>query len=290
MKSLLSISLVLLVLTTARAQDKPLLVDVQWLHEHKNVPGLVILQVNSMQLDYEQEHIEGARFLWPGWLAPDSPEGNMNLPDLKAASEVLRKLGISNDSHIILCHARNEVSATARMFLMLEYLGMQGRVSFLNGGLEAWKKELYPVTREVPVFKAGAFKASPKPVVVDRHYVQKHLNSETVKIVDARAKRFYDGDPVGYPRDGHIKGASNVPYQELVDQNNLFKSPQGLQTYFDAATPDKSKELVAYCFIGQTASVVYLAGRLLGYNMKLYDGSMQEWSRIPELPMEKTEN
>jgi thiosulfate/3-mercaptopyruvate sulfurtransferase len=52
--------------------------------------------------------------------------------------------------------------------------------------------------------------------------------------------------------------------------------------------PDKNKEVVTYCFIGQTASVIYLTGRSLGYNVKVYDGSMQEWSRIPELPMEKT--
>jgi thiosulfate/3-mercaptopyruvate sulfurtransferase len=32
-----------------------------------------------------------------------------------------------------------------------------------------------------------------------------------------------------------------------------------------------------------------MAGRMLGYNMKLYDGSLQEWSRLEELPMEKTE-
>jgi thiosulfate/3-mercaptopyruvate sulfurtransferase len=63
-----------------------------------------------------------------------------------------------------------------------------------------------------------------------------------------------------------------------------------LQGYFTPALPDKNKEAVVYCFIGQTASVVYMAGRMLGYNMKLYDGSLQEWTRIPELPMEKTEN
>ena len=60
-----------------------------------------------------------------------------------------------------------------------------------------------------------------------------------------------------------------------------------LQNYFTPVA-GKDKELVTYCFIGQTASVVYFAGRLLGYHMKLYDGSMQEWSRIKELPMETT--
>jgi thiosulfate/3-mercaptopyruvate sulfurtransferase len=32
-----------------------------------------------------------------------------------------------------------------------------------------------------------------------------------------------------------------------------------------------------------------MSARILGYKAKLYDGSMQEWSRIPELPMEETE-
>ena len=73
----------------------------------------------------------------------------------------------------------------------------------------------------------------------------------------------------------------------MVDANNMFKPLDQLKPYFDSvATPEK--ELVTYCFIGQTASVVYMAGRMLGYNMRLYDGSLQEWSRIADLPMEKT--
>ena len=76
---------------------------------------------------------------------------------------------------------------------------------------------------------------------------------------------------------------------DLVDATtNLYKPLPDLQNYFNPVA-SKDKELVVYCFIGQTASVVYMAGRMLGYNMKLYDGSMQEWSRIDSLPMEKTQ-
>jgi thiosulfate/3-mercaptopyruvate sulfurtransferase len=74
----------------------------------------------------------------------------------------------------------------------------------------------------------------------------------------------------------------------MVDQSNMFKPADQLETYFTPVA-SKDKEIVTYCFIGQTATVVYLAGRILGYNMKLYDGSMQEWSRIDSLPMEKTQ-
>lgn len=274
--------------TSLSVAQQPIIVTPEWLMQHKNDPGLVILQPNFLIYDYNHEHIEGARFLWPGWLSPDTPEGNMNLPDPKQAAEVLERLGVSNDSHVVLCHSRNEVSPTARMLLVLEHLGMKGRVSYLNGGLDAWKKAGYPVTTAAPSFKPGKFKVNITPLIVDRDYVLKRINTEKADIIDARAKRFYDGDPVGYPRDGHIAGAKNIPFMDLVNDTNHIKPADELQSHFTPVVPDRSHELVTYCFIGQTASVVYLAGRILGYDIKLYDGSMQEWSRIDELPMEKT--
>ena len=125
-------------------------------------------------------------------------------------------------------------------------------------------------------------------MIVDKDYVSNHLSSDTTIVVDARMARFYNGDPTGNPRDGHIAGAKNIPYTEMVDQNNFFKPNDQLESYFKPVA-GKDKELVAYCFIGQTASVIYMAGRILGYHMKLYDGSLQEWSRIKELPMETSE-
>ena len=285
-KSIFLFYLILFVTLGVKAQDSEILVNAQWLNDHLKDPNLVVLQPNALQFEYDKEHIPGARYLWPGWLAPDSPQGSFNAPDSKSATEILRKLGVSNNSHIVICHVRNEVSLTARMFLTLEYLGLRGHVSFLNGGLDAWKKAGYPVTKEVPIIKKGRFKPSLGTELVDKDYVLKTLNSGVV--VDARMQRFYDGDPTGNPRDGHITGAKNIPYPDMVDAANMFKSNEQLQAYFTPVVPDKNKEVVAYCFIGQTASVVYMAGRILGYNMKLYDGSLQEWSRIDSLPMETT--
>jgi thiosulfate/3-mercaptopyruvate sulfurtransferase len=285
------ISFLLLVCSSSLwAQDQSILVSASWLKENLSDPKTIVLQVTGMKYDYDKEHIAGARYLWPPLLAPDSPYGAFNAPDAKAATEVLRALGINNDSHIVLCHVRNEVSVTARMFLTLENLGLRGRVSFLNGGLEAWKKEGYAVTKELPVVKKGKIKIEPGAILVDKNYVLNSLKSDKATVVDARMKIYYDGDPTGNPRDGHITGAKNIPYPDLLDATNLyqFKPIDQLEGYFGPVVPDKKNEIVTYCFIGQTASVVYMAGRILGYEVKLYDGSLQEWSRLDELPMEKT--
>jgi thiosulfate/3-mercaptopyruvate sulfurtransferase len=282
-------SLIVASLVSFAQEAKPILITPKWLKEHLHDPDLVLLQVNFLKLDYDREHIEGARYLWPEWLAPNSPEGSYNAPDPDKATALLRRYGVNNNSHIVLYHVRNEVSPTARMFLTLENLGLRGKVSFLNGGLEAWRNEGYPLTSVSPVVKTGKVKLTPGDVLVNKDYVLKTLRSDNGVVVDARMKIYYDGETTGNPRDGHITGSQSIPYTEMLDGTNRFKSLEELKPYFETvAAPDK--ELVTYCFIGQTASVVYMAGRMLGYEMKLYDGSLQEWSRISDLPMEKTIN
>ena len=151
------------------------------------------------------------------------------------------------------------------------------------------KKLVFPSQKNYRLLKKGNFVAiASAPLLVDKEYVLQSLKTRSAEVVDARMKRFYDGDPTGNPRDGHITGALNLAYTDMIDSTNAIKPTEVLLKNFQAVLPDKNKEVVTYCFIGQTASVIYLTGRSLGYNVKVYDGSMQEWSRIPELPMEKT--
>lgn len=289
MKKLLPVLIAGILQAFAQVRAQEIIVSPQWLNEHITDPDLIIIQPAFLKMDYEKEHIRGARFLWPDWLTFNSPEGTYNPPDPKAATRVLQDLGIHKNSKVVLCHNYGDVSITARMFLTLEYLGLKDRVYYLNGGLVAWKKAGFPVTNEVPAYKKGDFVATVNnPVLVDKDYVMQALKTKSAEVVDARVKRFYDGDPTGNPRDGHITGALNLPYPDMIDSANSIKPKEIIEKNFQAVVPDKNKELVTYCFIGQTASVIYLTGRSLGYNVKLYDGSMQEWSRLPDLPMEKT--
>ena len=269
--------------------QQPVLVSPQWVNENLKDPDLIILYTGFIvKADFDREHIEGSRFLWPEWLAFNTPETNMASADVKTATKVLQDLGINKNSKIVICHRGGDYTIAARMFLSMEHYGLKGQVSFLNGGIEAWKKAGYPVTNKLTVFKKGNFVATDNGLLVNKEYVQNALSSNTSELVDARLKRFYDGDPTGNPRDGHIAGAKNIPYPDMVDSTSSFKPIVALEKNFTTVMPDKNKEVVVYCFIGQTASVDYLVGRSLGYKMKLYDGSMQEWSRDEKLPMEKT--
>ena len=269
--------------------QQPVIVSAEWLHEKIKDPDLVILHTGFViRADYDKEHIEAARFLWPEWLAFNTPEANMISADAKTATKVLQSLGINKNSKIVICHRGGDVTIAARMFLSLEHHGLTGQVSFLNGGIEAWKKAGYLVTNNPAVFKKGNFIAKNNGLLVDKSYVQNALETKSSEVVDARLKRWYDGDVTGNPRDGHITGAKNIPYPDMIDSTNKLKPAEILEKNFSSVIPGKEKEVVVYCFIGQTASVDYLVGRSLGYKMKLYDGSLQEWSRDEKLGMEKT--
>jgi len=288
MKKFLSFCLLIFTFFLSSAQQ-PVIVSPQWLNDNLKDPDLVILYTGFViKADYDREHIEGSRFLWPDWLAFDKPEGSMYAPDATTATKVLQELGINKSSKIVICHKGSDVSIASRMFMTLEHFGLKGKVSFLNGGLEAWKKAGYAVTNKPAVFKKGNYIAAVTGALVDKDYVLNALNTKSSEVVDARAKRWYDGDPTGNPRDGHISGALNIPYPDMVDSTNSIKPVSVLEKNFTTVVPDKNKEVVVYCFIGQTACVDYLVGRSLGYKMKVYDGSMQEWSRDEKLPMEKT--
>lgn len=283
------LSVMMIVCFFSSFSQQPVIVSPQWLNENIKDPDLVILYTGFViKADYDREHIEGSRFLWPDWLAFDKPEGSMYAPDAKTATKVLQELGINNSSKIVICHRGSDVTIAARMFMTLEHFGLKGRVSFLNGGIEAWKRAGYAVTNKPTEFGKGNYVATVTGTLVDKDYVLNALNTKSSEVVDARAKRWYDGDPTGNPRDGHITGAKNIPYPDMIDSTNSIKPVSILETNFNTVVPDKNKEVVVYCFIGQTACVDYLVGRSLGYKMKVYDGSMQEWSRDEALPMEKT--
>lgn len=285
-KNILAVLIVFIAITT-KAQN--VLVSPQWLNDNLKDPNLVVLYTGFVvKADYEREHIEGSRFLWPEWLAFNTPEANMVSADAKTATKVLQDLGINKNSKVVICHRGGDVTIAARMFLSLENYGLNGQVYFLNGGIEAWKRAGYPVTNQPSVYSKGNFIATDNGLLVNKDYVHSALQSQTSEVVDARLKRWYDGDPTGNPRDGHITGAKNIPFPDMIDSTNSIKSSEIILKNFSSVVPGKEKEVVVYCFTGQTASVDYLVGRELGYKMKLYDGSMQEWSRDAKMPMEKT--
>ena len=272
----------------ADAQRQPLVVTVDWLGDHLDDASLVLLQIGEKK-DYQSGHIPGAQFL--DYASISTPHGQglmLELPPVEQLVSVFEKLGVTNRSHIILYFATNWVTPTTRVYWTLDYLGLGDRTSILNGGLVAWQATHHAVSTETKQPAKGSITpALRKEIVADAAWISSHLNQPAVTVIDARTHEFYNGSQSdGSPRSGHIPGAFNLSYLEVIDQdNNKFKSADGLKDLFRTAGLKPGNLMVSYCHIGQRATVLYFAAKMLGYDAKMYDGSWEDWSRRMDLPI-----
>lgn len=274
-----------------RSAAEPLVVSTAWLAEHLHDKNLILFHIGDRgsRPVYDSAHIAGAQFLAPlSEFSTPRVEGALvlELPSVETLDSVLESKGVSNDSHIVLYFARQYFSPTSRAVFTLEYMGLAGRVSILDGGLEAWKAEGRPVTAEVPAVSPGHFTPHPHPeLVANADYVKGHLEDKAVRIVDARDTAFYNGHETRQGRNGHIPGAASLYFGRVVDSTGKFLSPVQLKAVFADAGVQPGQTVVTYCHIGQQASFVWFAARYLGYNAKLYDGSFQDWAARTDLPV-----
>lgn len=270
----------------------PRLVPATWLAEHLTDPDLVLLHVGNAR-DYAA-HIPGARLLALADVSvSDSSETGLNLQMLPA--ELLRQrlesVGISAASRIVVYPASNAVQSATRVVLTLDYAGLGARTSLLDGGLTGWVGSGRPTTDVVPPPVQGSLKLlAIQPIVVDSTFVREHLGKAGFAIVDARAKALYDGVQTGGSTErphktGHIEGAVSVPFNEITNGASQFKSVDELKALFEAAGVKPGETVVAYCHIGQQATATIFGARLLGHPVLLYDGSFEEWSRLPNAPV-----
>jgi len=181
------------------------LVDPTWLASHLADKDLVVLHVASFRRDYLAGHVPGARFLWVGAYAQNTPEMSYEVVPLDQLRHNLEALGVSDRSRVVLCGVNGNVSPTARAFVTFDYLGMGDRVSILDGGLEAWKAAGQPLATDVPKVAPGSLHPHVRPdVFVDADWVQAHLHRPDVDLVDARAPQYYKGASAGQLHSGHI--------------------------------------------------------------------------------------
>ncbi len=273
-----------------------LLVTTSWLAQHLNDPDLVLLHVGD-KTEYDHAHIPGARYV----SLKDIDAGGhaagqlmLELPKPDDLRQRLAALGVSDKSRIVVYYGNDWVSPATRVIFTLDYAGLGGATSLLDGGMGAWTRDGHPTTDAVPAARTGELSAlKTRPLVVDGEWVRDHLKSRGVDIIDARAAVFYDGVEVGGMREapdrrGHIAGAKSIPFTEVTDDKLAVRDSASLAALFAKAGVQPGDTVVAYCHIGQQATAVIFAARTLGIPVKLYDGAFQDWSRHTDYPVEQS--
>ena len=272
-----------------------LVVSGAWLASHLHDRDLVLLQVGD-SADFSKAHIPGAR---PVTLAQISAgmSGDMNMDHglmlemlpIDTLRLRLADLGISDHSHVIAYFATDRISTTTRVLYTMAYAGLGQSSALLDGGLPEWQREKRPVeSGPAKAVTRGSVTATAQPsLVVSADWVKAHEGQHGIALLDARAVDFFSGSQQDDgPRRGHIPGAQSLPFEDLYDSHGELRPATELEARFRQAGVQPGDTVVAYCHIGQRATAVLLAAETLGYPVRLYDGSFQEWGRRADLPVE----
>jgi thiosulfate/3-mercaptopyruvate sulfurtransferase len=269
--------------TTDEPAHKPLLVDTGWLQARMDTPGVVIVDTR-LPGDYVRGHIAGAISL---------PTAETFRPGLgeRVASQprmeyLLGRRGIRRADHVIL-YGYNNYRDAARVLWVLALYGHTS-VALLNGGYPAWKNAGLPTDSHIPLREPVNYHAVVRAGLLStRFHVLLALEDPAIAIVDTRDAVEYQGFDSRSDRPGHIPTAFNISSDTNLEARQgiyYFKSRPALEElYKDLA--DHSA-VILYCYSGCESSTTYLALRLLGKQVSIYDGGWREWGSNPRLPVE----
>lgn len=281
------------------------LVSTAWLAEHLEDPQVRIVDMRGRILppeaprphyvprydDYLAGHIPHALFIdGPHDLMDRNtpPPGQLAPPEQIA--DLFGRLGI-NEQTLVVAYDDDFLRFAGRLQWVLRYYGHEA-VRVLDGGLVKWCAEQRPLTTDIPTPASVVFTPRPQPALRRTADQVLHvLEDNTTLLVDVRKPGEYAGKVLRAARGGHIPGAQNIFFQELVSGPNQTLATAGaLRERFAAAGIDvdtlAGREVITYCNNGVSSTPVTMALEILtGRQTAIYDGSWSEWGNDPLKPV-----
>jgi len=262
------------------------LVSTAWLAERLGDPNVRVVdatlplvgQAGHGRDSYLAGHIRGAVFFDINAIADTKVDLPHMLPTAEAFARDAGALGLARDATIVVYDAHGIYSAP-RVWWTLRVMGYPN-VFVLDGGLKKWRAEGRPVEIESAVAHPVAVAPQPDMALVkDLTQVTGILADSSAQVVDARSAGRFKGEapePRASLRSGHMPGALNLPFDQVLNADGTLKSAEDLKAAF--AHVDLARPIVTTCGSGVTASVLALALARLGrFDVAVYDGSWTEW-------------
>ncbi|HAQ38308.1 MAG TPA: hypothetical protein DCQ58_07340 [Saprospirales bacterium] len=252
------------------AQD---LITVAELAKIQKDANVVIVSAGT-EAEYSKSHITGSvHVAYTAFDKTDKIKGLIVSPAEMA--KILGSKGVSEKNKIVV-YDEFDGRYAGRVYSLLKYLGAKD-VVILNGNMDAWKKARKPITKNVTNVKKTTFTpAVNNGFMATMAQADAAAGKSNVVLIDTRAADEFKGIK---DSKGHLPGAINIEYKQLLNADGTIKSKADLQKVYSSEGVSKDKEVILYCSTGVRTGLHYLAlVDILGYTkVKVYDGGYNEY-------------
>jgi thiosulfate/3-mercaptopyruvate sulfurtransferase len=269
------------------------LVAADWVQDHIDDPGVVLVEVDEDTSAYDKGHIQGAVNL--DWRKDLQDPVRRDFVDKAGFEQLLSDRGISGDDTVILYGGNNNWFA-AYAYWYFKIYG-HDNVKLLDGGRKKWELDSRDMVTDVPSRPVTSYRAKEQDRSIRAFRDDVLAGIGNLNLVDVRSPDEFSGRllaPAHLPqeqaqRGGHVPTAKNVPWSKAAEEDGTFKSDQALtELYRDEAGLDFGKDTIAYCRIGErSAHTWFVLHELLDQpNVRNYDGSWTEYGSLVGVPIE----
>lgn len=273
-------------------EDESYIVDIDWLKENLKNEEILILDARG-EKEYNKGHIPGSiAVTWQQFSDMQGKPGDEKWGTVlegKELSEKLSEVGITKDKKIVVyCDTQKGWGDDGRIVWMLRGVGIENSV-ILDGGFNYWESEGNEISKEATEVIPSAIEVSSLDSKINIKTEELSEKLGQVKIIDTRSKKEYDGaTDYGEPRGGHIPGAINIDFVELLNKNGKLKEPSEIKAILDSNGIKKDDEIATYCTAGIRSAHMQIVLTMMGYNdAKNYDQSFNGWAGNEKLEVEK---
>jgi len=302
--------MLLLVSNSARALQVPgPLVETDWLDQHRNQVTLLDVRediesftrqavlvrkrfTGDLRIRQTGAHIPGAVLVdflnIRSSRTIDDRDIRYMVPEKEEFSRLMRSWGVNRDAAIVIVYpgmSNRDMTLATRLYWQIKYFG-HDNVTILNGGTAQWLLEQRPASIEAPEPAPGDWVAREErdSIKASSDDVTRALQDNSAQLVDTRSLGLYLGAwKKSYVRKkGHIPGAKVFPDELLTSAEPpvRFTEPEEIGQIAKEMGIDTGTRLITYCNSGRLASGswFYFSELIGNKNVKLYDGSMHQWT------------
>jgi len=287
------------------------LVGVDWLTDHLTDADLRLVHASPDRRVYNKRHLPGATYsdlhkeLALKGTAPETGDAKREwlVPTCEQVEGVLRRWRVGDGDRVVLYDDIGQNRQAIRGYWLLRlYRFPRERLHILDGGIEAWRRADRPTTTEPP--EADLADGLRKPVTLGERDDTLIATFEEVlvwsreaakgpdaptRILDVRTAGEFVGADVLARRGGHIPGARQRLFSDLLTDEGTFRPLDEMVALVRASGVDPGEVRAVYCQGGVRAALAwFVLHELAGFDeVRSYAGSWEDWGNREDSPIER---